>query len=245
MTRIALCSLLLLGLALSGCASGFNETHYFRSTTTDEHGIPVNYFRLRVSGGTMFSSSRYLSGYFDESAVDAYFNEFSQPDKGQIIATNNTPPGSTLSSTTSGAVPAGGKVEPLDASLAGKKLLLILSSNSDEIANQIGNLAQNAAVATDLEHLFSANQINNANSAVATQQRDQVVASGIVQQAETSLTSLTNLPAPPAVQSNEAMLDLANRLGRYLGSHQSFKSLDDAAEWLRGAGQSVLAKEVP
>lgn len=45
---------MLLG-AMQGCASQFNETHFFR--TVDEQGRPVNYFKIEIDGGTFLSSS--------------------------------------------------------------------------------------------------------------------------------------------------------------------------------------------
>src|SRR5690348_14797035 len=92
-------------VSCGGCASGFEETHYFRSKTRDARGIPVNYFRLQVTGGTMLSSSRYVSGYFDEAALDTYFNEFSQPDKGQIVAKDSSPPAASPAPASDGAIP--------------------------------------------------------------------------------------------------------------------------------------------
>src|SRR5437870_2376680 len=65
-------SLLSLLLLITGCAS-FHEEHYF--VTKDRAGTPVNFFRVRVSGNTGLSRMRYVSGFYDERAVDLYFNE--------------------------------------------------------------------------------------------------------------------------------------------------------------------------
>lgn len=62
---------------IAGCASSFAEKHFFKSV--DQQGYTINYYRLKVNGSTFLSSSRYLSGYFDERAVDAYFNQITQP----------------------------------------------------------------------------------------------------------------------------------------------------------------------
>ena len=67
-----------------GCASYINETHYFRSYTEDKDHVPNNYYKVVVDGYTFGSSARYLAGYFDETAVDSYFSEFSQPTNGKL-----------------------------------------------------------------------------------------------------------------------------------------------------------------
>lgn len=77
--------LVLLALVVcGGCATAFQEAHYFRSERNGEGPANRNYYRVRVTGATALSSSRYVSGYFDPEAVDIYFNEIKQPDKGRI-----------------------------------------------------------------------------------------------------------------------------------------------------------------
>ena len=99
------CVYSLIVLLLSGCMSSFSERHFFKSE--DAYGNPVNYYKLSVSGKNFLSSTRYLSGYFDEKAVDAYFNQFSQPDKGLFDGTIKA---------------GGGNVKPLEDALNGRKL---------------------------------------------------------------------------------------------------------------------------
>src|SRR4051794_298126 len=81
--------IMLTAISLAGCASVFDEKHFFKSKAVDAQGQPVNYYRVEVKGTTMLSSSRYISGYFDESAVDRYFNECSQPACGQLAANSD------------------------------------------------------------------------------------------------------------------------------------------------------------
>lgn len=49
-------------------------------TRDSETGEPINFFRLTVSGGSELSASRYVSGYYDEAAVDLFFNEIRKSD---------------------------------------------------------------------------------------------------------------------------------------------------------------------
>ena len=112
---------------LSGC-SHISEVHYFKSKT----GNPPNFYRLRITGSSFLSSSRYVSGYFDEQAVNNYFGEFSQPTNGQF--------GSPATNTQ--------QIVPIDGGAQeGTILLLLLSANSDAIADQIGAIAKSTDTA--------------------------------------------------------------------------------------------------
>jgi hypothetical protein len=219
---------IVLVVSASGCMSGFDETHYFRSTTTDPNGIPVNYFRLHVNGGTILSSSRYLSGFFDEQALDTYFNEFAQPAGGRL---------------TPATQPASADVEPIGTNLQNKKLLLILSSNSDDIATQIGALAQSDAVTTGLEHLLGQNKLAAARKTKATQQKDKAIATSIVQEGATEIEALDENAPPPDL--NARMTEYANRLAAYLGSGQSLANLQQASDWAHANGSRAVVKEMP
>lgn len=69
--------LAVLCFGIIGCAS-FEENHYFQSVklnTLAGESVPTNFYRLHVSGRAWFSSARYCSGYYDERAVDLFFNE--------------------------------------------------------------------------------------------------------------------------------------------------------------------------
>jgi hypothetical protein len=116
---------LCLGVALlfSSCQSG-KEFHYFKQGD--------NYYRLRVSEYAFLSSSRYQSGYYDETAVDNYFGEIRRPDStGRII------PVPVNTSTTDTEVKAAEKATQ------GTKLVMILSTNSEAVSGQISALADN------------------------------------------------------------------------------------------------------
>jgi hypothetical protein len=66
------CLASLMALALGACTN-FQEVHYFK--TIDNSGNPVNFYRLTIKGDAGFSSANYVSGYYDEAAVDLLFNE--------------------------------------------------------------------------------------------------------------------------------------------------------------------------
>lgn len=215
---IRVCCLLAL-LSLAGCASRFGERHYFKSE--DGQSAPVNYYRVTVQGGTFLNSSRYLSGYFDEAAVDAYF---SQTSAGQ------------------GFQPASkGKVQSLDAGLRDRKLVLILSANSDAMAGEIGQIADNSALMGGLTQLVAGAGL--LAPAQQTLRRQQERAQSL---ARAGLGLLGDLPAQPsAVLAQGRALELANRLAAELGREQPFRNLAEAQTWLNANRARLLKEELP
>lgn len=210
---------LLATLLLAGCASRFGEHHYFKSE--DGEGAPVNYYRVTVRGGTFLSNSRYLSGYFDEEAVDTYFSQ---------------------ASTGKGFPPASkGKLQPVDEALRDRKLVLILSANSDAMAGEIGQIADNAALMGGLTQLVAgAGLLSPAQQALRRQQeRAQSLA-------RAGLGLLGGLPVQPSqAQAQGRALELANRLASELGREQPFRSLGEAQTWLNANRGRLLKEDLP
>lgn len=121
-------------VSLSSCST-FKETHYFKDTLA-----PVaNYYKVQISGYSLLSSSRYISGYYDRMAIQEYFGEIGQPDKARFV------PISVEGSTDQN-----------------KELVLLLSSNSDAIANSISNLVKNKATLNSVALLSNKDKIANA-----------------------------------------------------------------------------------
>ena len=198
-----------------GCGSAFKESHFLKSV--DGKGHTVNYYRVTVSGGTILSSSRYISGYFDEQAVNTYFNEFVQPASAHFDGTTPATPG------TNDPQAGGAKLVPIDSSQQGTKLVLLLSSNSDEIANGINSLAQSGDVSTTLQKIIG----RTADASQASQ-----AATASESKALRSLgESVTALSDPAAAKT--ALLSYANRLASFLEPGRTFTSLDDAAKWVK------------
>jgi hypothetical protein len=141
---------LTLSMALEGCVSHFAESHYLE-TIDPATGTVGNVFRLQVSGTTGATNVRYLSGYYDERAVDLFFNEVNANE-----ITTNKGADQIFSLDCSGAadatackalkekqlavVPYGGDASKPSA------FLLILSTNADAIAGTIGSFAENQSV---------------------------------------------------------------------------------------------------
>lgn len=125
---------LFLLLLFSSCTT-FRETHYFKDSLE-----PIaNYYKVDIKGYSLWSSSRYVSGYYDRNAIQEYFGEIEQPAKARFVpvGTNNT-------------------IDP------NKELVLLLSSNSDAIANGFSNLVKNKTTINSIALLANKQKIDDA-----------------------------------------------------------------------------------
>lgn len=117
------------------CCSTFKETHLFKDTLEPT----ANYYKVEVKGYSFLSSSRYVSGYYDRSAIQEYFGEINQPEKARFVPVNST-----------------------EAS-TNKELVLLLSSNSDAIANGFSNLVKNKNTINSIALLANKDKIERAS----------------------------------------------------------------------------------
>jgi hypothetical protein len=196
-----------------GCASSFSEKHYFKSV--DAQGTPINYYRLNVKGRTFLASSRYLSGYFDETALDAYFSEITQPDNALFSESISN---------------SEGNVTPLSDNLKGKKLILLLSSNSDAIAEQIGQFANNQEIMNDLTRLIHRDQIRETLSAQSAADLQEIKGDALADIGQRIILGMDEGADVATVQAN--ILFYVNRLASEFGNTTPFKDLDEAKIWL-------------
>jgi hypothetical protein len=198
-----------------GCGSRFHEVHYFKSIDgkTNE---PINFYRVTVEGATAFSSSRYLSGYFDERAVDLYFSEFSQPDKGEFYGVVNEEDS--------------GKVVPLGEAEDNRRLVMILSSNSDDIATAISSFAQSEAVTETLANIVGRDRLAQSGVADTRAAGDAQAGKALVTLGQTMLAEQAGA-TNGQVQAN--VLTYANALAEFLQSGTHFETLDDAKSFIR------------
>lgn len=122
-------------LILFSC-SQFKEVHYFKDSLE-----PVsNYYQVNISGYSLFSSSRFVSGYYDRYAIQEYFGEITQPNNGKLTTPN-----------------------PIGTSNPNQELVLLLSTNSDAIASGIGNLVKNKTTINSVSLLANKDKVNAAN----------------------------------------------------------------------------------
>ncbi|MGX7668918.1 hypothetical protein [Flavobacterium pedocola] len=141
----------LIALFCASCST-FHETHYFKDNVVSvkNEKLVSNYYKVNISGFSFLSSSRYLSGYFNQEAIDLYFNEIKQPADAKIFNTEEK-----------------NGNQALVTNEDGNELVLIFSTNAKAISDQIGNIAKNQvvlnslAVITQKEKLMEATEVQN------------------------------------------------------------------------------------
>lgn len=135
-------------LCFFSCAN-FKETHYFKDKVEynplDPSSLVSNYYKVEIQGYSLLSSSRYLSGYFDQRAVNEYFNEIKQPENAKFIKSNNV-------DNNKGEINFGEN---------SSELVLIFSTNSEAIATQIKNTAENQDILKSLTLLANKSELEN------------------------------------------------------------------------------------
>jgi len=222
---------LVLEVATAGCVSSFRETHFFKYESQRD-GIS-NYFRVEVSGSTMFCSARYISGYFEEDIVNQYFNEIGQPDKGRVL-----PLGQSATSEQTNSSDGKGDVTPATSSkppqqLKNSALVLLLSSNSDDIANQLGALAQSEEFTASLARLVASSRFEAADEAESRLHNDQARGRVLAALGDHLVTGLPDRPKPEEVEEVKTRLrEFVNQLLADLGAPAPFQDLAAAAKWL-------------
>jgi hypothetical protein len=266
--------MMLLPLLTCGCASAFYENHFFKSETSSAATIP-NYYRLKIMGTAILSSSRYVSGYFDEDTINTYFNEYTQP-AGAAIAPRpatesaagkpTTPPSATKTEAeksptpppatkaeaekpptsppatkTEAQKPDTSGVEPVSKGLKGKKLVMILSSNSDEISTQIGALAGSKQFTASLAGLMARDQYMAADAADSRLTIEKSRAKATSDLAKQLVEGLDDKATED--DATKALLGFINMLASDLGYDGVFNKLGDAAEWLRHHRARLLRGE--
>jgi hypothetical protein len=207
-------------LALLTSCSSFRETHYFRSEDA-RTGKPVNYFRVTVDGSSFWTKSRYISGYYDERAVDLFFNETksdNSDDVKKIFVAEQTAPGAT------------DKIIPLAPQQNGA-FLMIFSTNAKAVTDALGQFAESQVVADAVTNIINRGQIREARKAAAASTTDtartQALAANI-----SSLLSDTSLPAAAsAADAQTQTLRVLRAIATALGGDGQFASADNAEAW--------------
>jgi hypothetical protein len=215
-----------------GCASAFHEHHYFKSATAT--GEPINYYCVSVDGLVLLSSSRYLSGYFSDDSINTYFGDYKQPANAHFDASGAAaakPP--DTGGGTSGApavAKTGEKVEPLGPE-TNRRLVLLLSSNSDAIAEGLSSLSKSSDFTTALTNLVGAKRIDASQKAKDSGVQADDSSQVLIDKGKETLKMLA-ASSKDAKNFQARLLNYANDLARFLGSNVEFTSLEEADRWL-------------
>lgn len=210
-------------LALSGCATGFKEDHYFQSINPKTNEV-TNYYRLRVRGRAGGSSARYVSGYYDERAVDLFFNEVK-------VGTTETTTGGTRELFSANLKDPGTQdaIKPLTPDDTHGTFVMILSTNASSVSRAIGQFAENQVIADAVTNLTNRDEILRNASALQ----------GRVARANATAGELTQLmarlpagDAPARDETEKALLRVLNSIATGTsGVPTAFENMDQAAVW--------------
>jgi hypothetical protein len=204
-------------LALPGCFTVIDEKHYFQSLRGER---VTNYYRLRVSGGAAFSSARYISGYYDERAVDLFFNEL-----------KTTP---TTDATRSALFPETLKdpgteevIKPLSPTDQTGAFVIVLSTNARAVTDAIGQFAENQAVADAITNIVNRDQIlgGGASSEVSAN-------AARTRELEQLFARVPADATPGRDETVTAYLRIVGAIARAEGHTAPFADLDSARRWL-------------
>lgn len=204
-------------ILLSGCGANVKEEHFFATYSGQNSVEPKNFFRLKVIGETSFSSARYVAGYYDERAVDLFFNEVKPTSTQQVFLADQKEPGTE------------DKIKPLTPADGRGRFVMILSTNADSIASTIGAMSENQAAMEAINNLVNKSQIERIQQSAAETPMRKASATAVVRQ----VTNLSNSMADDSdvTTANGAVLGILNELARAAGHSVPFATIGDAKNW--------------
>jgi len=224
-----------LPIALCGaCATTFEEHHYYQALDPKTEKV-TNYYRLTVRGYAAMSSARYISGYYDERAVDLYFNE---------VKVAQTPEGATSTQELfSKEIKDPGTqevIKPLSPDSQHGAFVMILSTNASNVSRTIGQFAENQVVADAITNLANRDVLLQTAS-VATARAGS--ANATADEVSRLIALLPDGTTPTAKESEASLLRILNAIGTGIEGHPvAFESLDQAAAW---QAQSTSEQRLP
>lgn len=198
-------------IAVASCQS-IRENHYFK----DRAGNPPNYYRLQIKGHAFLTSSRYLSGNFDEEAVNNYFGEIGQPKDAKFVSNTSRQPSTN-------------SIVSLGQDNQGKKFVLLLSTNSDAISSAFGNFVEGKETQKEIARIFNRDKLEELDKLKAAREVDQKKRTKLLSLAEAYLNSITE--SEPEASINIKLLAYLNATADYFGKTQNFKTVDEAKVW--------------
>jgi len=202
---------------LGACTTAFHEVHHLK--TVDQFGQPINYYRVSIDGHTSGGSARYVSGYFDADAVEKYFNEFKQPKDGAFLEFDRPEPKPSVS--------LRGLAQSSDTEAS---LVMMLSTNTDAVAQGISTLAQNQEILRSLTLFAAKDDIEEDSKAVNGLATLDGQAVYLQKKGDAILRSLADT-ANQATAEN-TFLSYASSMAALLGYKGTFSNLEQAWNWL-------------
>jgi hypothetical protein len=184
--------------------------------------MPVNFYRVRVDANTSFTNARYVGGYYDERAVDLFFNELKPTPQPTPFGSDLKNPGTD------------DRIVPLDPDAEHGAFVMILSTNADSIADTLGALTENEAAIQALNNLLNKGQLEAMEKGDAAVPGDKLAAQATKAQVQALAGVLA--PGDDAVSAQGKALRIINALAMAAGSPSPFQTIDAAKAWLERQG---------
>ncbi len=233
-------SIVLLGAAgfLAGCAAKSDEIRYF--ATVDSKGDAVNHFRLTVKPRANATNARYISGFYDERAIDLFLNEHkvSTDKSGSIrpfFPTDLCAAGEDDAACKKKMddrlrlVPVGASGTVSDTS----RFVMILSSNAGAVSDTIGSFASNENVLSNLLTIVNREPLRKAAITEATAPIDNASRAGVLTLVEEARKAAA--AADSESERNASYLLILQTIARETGARADFTTLDAAGSAAEGA----------
>ena len=213
---------------IGGCGTRFKEKHYFASVDPVTR-LPTNFFRMQVSGFAAFSTARYVSGVYDERAVDLFFNELKGgKEVAPIFEDDVTLPGSDEI------------LMPLQPDAEHGAFVMILSTNANAVADTIGSFAESQEVAQAVTLLVNRESVRAARRADARFDVQRRRASAVTEELDALVAKARQTP------SEEAWLRVLNAMAAALGASEGFDDFEQARRWFAarraGSGEGPVQR---
>lgn len=218
---------LVMFLGIGGCTS-FSEDHFFESRAR-ESGKTTNYFRVRVSGSASLSKARFVSGYYDERAVDLFFNE-TKLAGGEVT---NVPVVFESGQDNPGTDEV---IKPLTPSAQHGSLVMLLSTNARDVAAAIGQFAENQLVADAITNIVNRDVVSALRESETLPKFEQAQAEAIAKELESLLDLVPGDGGSDNDTVRRAYLRILGVIARSRGVSVSFASFDEAKTWFANNG---------
>ena len=218
------CLLWLSAVLLAACSSAHVRERYYIPGTRD--GAVQNFYRVDIEGEVVGTELRYLSGFFDEDALDRYFNTFTQPEGGALFTVD------TVNNEELEKRAPATETRDADPRGLGRKLVLIMSQNSEAIADQIGAISQSEGFATVVGRLVFKEQLAEIEAARVDSTRLVQMAEGSKVLASDLATRLTTSSPPDSQSTKQQLLIFVNQVAGNLGAPR-FLTWAKAQQWLQ------------
>ncbi len=221
----------IIGLALAALVtscSSFEEKHYFAKFDGNT-GQPVNFYRLSIRGGGQFSAARYVAGYYDERAVDLFFNTIKTKTSDQekelfrpIFRDDLVNPGTQ------------DKIKPLSPGTTDGAFLMIFSTDAKAVSDTIGSFAENQLAADAITNLVNRDAVQEARAATPDLDLQIGLSTALRAELDRLVGKLQATPPPTQAAANGILLDMLHLIARQVEPSASFADLDQASTWFQG-----------